>query len=117
VLAPAGAGGSSAESRELRSGHQIIVFDTRFATARQFGADVAPRGWLARGISGDVTPFWHDLLELQWHRHAIAIHGMTTTHSFYCIEQLVADRFWRVTSLVPAGGLVKWTLAPRSTFS
>jgi hypothetical protein len=95
------------------SGRQIVVFDTRFAAARRFSAEVAPGSWLAYGISGDVTPLWHELLEAEWQRHGATMHGMTTAHSFYGLEQLVADQFWRTTSLVPAGDLVKWQMAPR----
>jgi hypothetical protein len=83
--------------------------------ARRFGAQAGQGVWLTRGIHGDVTPLWNELLEIRWQRHSTAIHGMTTPRSFQCIEQLVADHFWRVTSRVPGQGLVRWALAPART--
>jgi hypothetical protein len=95
-----------------RKGLHLVVFDTRFSAARQFAGGLARDSWISRGISGDVTPLWHELLDRQWSQDSVAIYGMTTPHSFYCLEQLVADRFWRPTSQVPAGPLVRWALQP-----
>jgi hypothetical protein len=90
----------------------LVVFDSRFGPARQFAERLANDGWIARGISGDVTALWHELLDRRWPENSVAMYGMTTPRSFNCIEQLVADRFWRVTSQVPAGPLVEWALQP-----
>jgi hypothetical protein len=114
VLAPAA---SAAVPEKLQTARRIIVFDGRFAAARQFGVEAGPQAWLIRSIRGDVTPLWHDLLEAQWQRHATAIHGMTTPRAFQCLEQLVADRFWRVTSLAPVNSLIRWALAPARNFA
>jgi len=114
-LTPAVAGARLAAPGEPHGRRQIVVFDVRFAASRRFGAETGQGAWLTRGIRGDVTPLWHDLLEVRWHRYSTALHGMTTARSFQCIEQLVADHFWRVTSLAPGRGLVTWALAPART--
>jgi hypothetical protein len=105
--------GLAAMSREpALKGLKLLVFDTRFSLARQFAERLAEANWITHGISGDVTPLWHDLLGRQWSQDGVAMYGMTTPHSFYCLEQLVADRFWRVASQEPAGSLVRWALQP-----
>ena len=96
----------------LNARRRIVVFDSRFAAARQFGVEAGQGAWLLRGIRADITPLWHELLDIQWQRHASAIHGMTTPRSCDCLQQLVADRFWRVTSRTPGPGLIKWALMP-----
>lgn len=105
-------GVAAADTRTPRDGRRIVVFDRRFAAARRFVEQFFPHSRSVHGIAGDITPLWHDLLDQQWHRHATAIHGMTTPHAFHCLEQLTADRFWLVGSQVFAGPLVKWALVP-----
>jgi hypothetical protein len=92
---------------------QIVVFDRRFVPAQRFAAAAAAGAWRMHSIAGDVTALWHDLLAARWHHHAHELRGMTTPQSFTCLEQLVADRFWRATVVWPNGELVRWTLAPR----
>lgn len=102
---------------EHQAGWRIVVFDDRFAAARQFGRELGRSAWLARGIAGDITPLWHEMLDARWHRHATAVHGLTTAQSFFGLEQLAADRFWRATSQRPECGLLQWVLRPRTVLS
>jgi hypothetical protein len=92
---------------------KVVIFDARFAAARGFGAAVASTGALGHGISGDVTALWHAILDAGWLHNTGHIVGMTTAGSLLCLEQLVADRFWRTTSREPRGELMVWAMAPR----
>ena len=91
---------------------RVVIFDTRFAAAREFGA-FAGAGATRHGISGDITPVWHALLDTDWLRSGGPIVGMTTAASLFCLEQLVADRFWRTTSRQSRDELMVWAMAPR----
>ena len=110
----AGAAAGAAQTAALPMGRNIVVFDSRFAAARQFSDALTHGGWTAQGFSGDPTSLWHQLLDTQWHRHTVAMQGMTRPDAFLCLQQLAADRFWRPTSIEPAGELIHWALAPRS---
>jgi len=111
ILVPGGVAAADATAWDFRPGRQLVVVDTRFEVGRKFAAAAAGSGWIAREFSGDVTPLWHDLLDSTWHQHAM-IHGLTTADSYFCLQQLVADRFWRTTSLAPEGELVRWAMSP-----
>jgi hypothetical protein len=91
----------------------LVIFDTRCAVAREFGASAARTGNIGHGISGDVTSLWHAILDADWLRNGGQILGMTTAASLFCLEQLVAERFWRTTSRQARGELVVWAMAPR----
>ena len=68
-----------------------VVFDSRFAAARAFGAEAARLGAKVHGFDGDITGFWYHQLDLQWRRQALAIAGMTLHGPLFCLEQLARD--------------------------
>lgn len=86
-LASAGRAASVASSHTF---HRII-YDTRFAESRAFGAEAARLGHSVVRMDGDVTRVWRDDLAVLWRRTPRAIAGMTAPDALFCIEQLAYD--------------------------
>jgi hypothetical protein len=74
----------------------VVVFDSRFPIACNFGAAACLRGQKTLAIQGDVTALWRDDLRLRWASGAAPIGGMTTERSLFCLEQLARDHWLRV---------------------
>lgn len=108
---------ASAAIGHARGGPRIVIFDDRFAAARQFALKFGPGAWLTRGIAGDVTALWHELIEIKWHRHAVAVQGLTCAPAFFCLQQLVADQYWRPVAQAREGALLQWVLMPKGLAS
>src|SRR5277367_2406347 len=68
-----------------------VIFDTRFAASRDFGRAAASAGRITAAIRGDVTALWSDDIHRQWTARRVAIAGMTTMPSFFCLQQLAKD--------------------------
>jgi hypothetical protein len=76
----------------------LVIFDSRFSIACNFGAAACRKGQRTLAIQGDVTALWRDDLRLRWATGAAAIGGMTTERSLFCLEQLAKDHWLRVRS-------------------
>jgi hypothetical protein len=76
----------------------VVIFDSRFSVACNFGAAACRKGQKTLAIQGDVTALWRDDLRLRWATGAAAIGGMTTERSLFCLEQLAKDHWLRVKS-------------------
>jgi hypothetical protein len=74
----------------------VVIFDSRFPLACNFGAAAYRKGQKTLAIQGDVTTLWRDDLRLRWAAGAAAIGGMTTERSLFCLEQLAKDHWLRV---------------------
>jgi hypothetical protein len=72
-----------------------VIFDTRFAASRDFGMAAASAGRITAGIRGDVTALWCEDIHRQWTAGRVAIAGMTTMPSFFCLQQLAKDYWMR----------------------
>lgn len=73
-----------------------ILFDSRFASGRAFGAAGARGGHTAVALQGDVTAVWLRDLQPHWAACGGAIAGMTTAASLFCLEQMAKDQWLRV---------------------
>ena len=99
-----------------------IVFDNRFAAARDFGAEAARRGFAVHGFSGDITAFWYHELDLKWRREPLTLAGMTLHGPLFCLERLAWDVDLRVLHRVEQGAatagdddrLISWVIGPRA---
>jgi hypothetical protein len=76
----------------------LLIFDSRFSIACNFGAAACRRGQKTLAIRGDVTALWRDDLRVRWAAGAATIGGMTTERSLFCLEQLAKDYWLRVKS-------------------
>ena len=72
-----------------------VIFDVRFAASQAFGLAAASVGRVTTGIRGDVTSLWLNDLQRQWALSRAGIAGMTTMHSFFCLQQLAKDHWMR----------------------
>jgi hypothetical protein len=89
-----------------------VIFDTRFAASREFGMAAASAGRMTAAIQGYVTELWSNDLRRQWAAGRVAIAGMTTMPSFFCLQQLAKDHWMRaVFSDVSDPELVSWVIA------
>jgi hypothetical protein len=98
-----------------------VIFDTRFAASREFGMAAASAGRMTAAIRGDVTALWSTDLRRQWAAGRVAIAGMTTMPSFFCLQQLAKDHWMRAVVVGehgPGAGadvsdpkLVSWVIA------
>jgi hypothetical protein len=105
----------------LMRSSRIIVADRRFAASRAFALRTAKPGGRIVWITGDVTDFWYDELDLLWRREKVSLTGLTTNAPFFYLQQLAMDRGLRVTfrsefSRVesrPAHRLIAWAISPK----
>lgn len=72
-----------------------ILFDSRFASSRAFGAAAVRGGRTAVALQGDVTAVWLRDLKPHWAGGGGAIAGMTTAASLFCLEQMAKDQWLR----------------------
>jgi len=91
-----------------------ILFDSRFASSRAFGAAAKSAGRETAALQGDVTAVWRHHLRPHWAEGG-AIAGMTTASSLFCLEQLAKDHWMRVVVRVEHRGSPPGTLAHRVT--
>jgi len=87
-----------------------VLFDSRFAAARAFGAAAARAGFATAALQGDVTASWRHDLGPHWAAGGGPIGGLTTADSLFCLEQMAKDHWLRVVVRVdhrctPGGGL------------
>ncbi len=91
-----------------------ILFDSRFASSRAFGAAARSAGRETTALQGDVTGVWRHHLRPHW-AGGRAIAGMTTASSLFCLEQLAKDHWMRVVVRVEHRGSPPGTLTHRVT--
>ena len=97
----------------LQSDSGLLIIDDRFESARRFAEGFRGSAWTMRSFRGDITPLWHEVLGAEWPwRTGMQWRGMTTPAAALCLEQLAADRFWRLTERESHGPLAAWTLKP-----
>jgi hypothetical protein len=90
------------------------IFDERFPTSVSFARAWHRLGAPVHAIRGDVTALWYDDLYFAWKHGPIALAGMTTAESLFCLETLARDAGHRVTSRqTHEDGLVSWAIGPR----
>src|SRR2546425_12044448 len=90
------------------------IFDERFPASIAFALELNRRGIPIHGIRGDITALWYHDLYFQWRGGPVAIAGMTTNESLFCLEVLGRDAGLRVTDRrAIADGLVSWSMRPR----
>jgi hypothetical protein len=99
VLATRWAGASVSQS-SVASFHTVL-FDARFAEARQFGAEAARLRMNVRGFDGDITNVWFRELSPVWRSKPVAtadmaVAGLTHYGALFCLERLAWDAGMRV---------------------
>ncbi len=102
---PAGTESLSEPTLALPSFHTVL-FDSRFAQAREFGAEGARLQMNVRGFDGDITNVWFRELAPVWRSIAnremavatadMAIAGLTQYGALFCLERLAWDAGMRV---------------------
>jgi hypothetical protein len=93
-----------------------VIFDERFAAADAFADAMAWRGHKVFGYDGDLTAVWLREIEPGWARRAGALAGISTPIALFCLEQLAAQHWLRVTTRSErrAGAgqpLISWVIA------
>ncbi len=83
-----------------------VLFDSRFAEARAFGAEGARLRMNVRGFDGDITNVWFHELAPVWRSIAssgravatadMALAGLTQYGALFCLERLAWDAGMRV---------------------
>jgi hypothetical protein len=73
-----------------------VIFDSRHAEARDFGARASFLGAPLRAIEGDITALWQNELLSRWKKTAAAIAGLTERPALFLLERLAWDHGLRV---------------------
>jgi hypothetical protein len=68
-----------------------VVFDRTFSEGAAFGAEAARRGAPVNAFGGDPGPFWMNVLEPELRRGTVAVAGLTSAPSLFCLELLARD--------------------------
>lgn len=74
----------------------LIVFDSRHAEARDFGAHAGRLGVPLRAIAGDITNLWQHELRNRLTVKTVAIGGLTERPALFLLERLAWDHGLRV---------------------
>lgn len=72
------------------------IYDTAYAPAVEFAAQMRHRGVAVHAIERDITSVWFNDLALRWRRSPAAIAGLTAPEALFCLEQLAWDHRMRV---------------------
>ena len=72
------------------------IYDTDYASAVEFAAQMRRRGVVVHAIERDITSVWFNDLALQWRQRPVAIAGLTAPAALFCLEQLAWDHRMRV---------------------
>jgi len=73
-----------------------VIFDRRFPSSREFGAEARKLGLPVHEIEGDITDLWYHDLSLRWREEPVAIAGLTAHGPLFCLERLAWDHRMRV---------------------
>ena len=74
----------------------MVLFDRRFAAAREFGRDAEWRGESVHAFDSDITQVWYHDLYPRWRQGRAAIAGLTAHGALFCLEHLARDARMRV---------------------
>jgi hypothetical protein len=74
----------------------LVVADTHSAAAAAFAAEAGRWRIPVRGIDGDVTALWYEVLQPLWREQPMPIAGLTTRPALFCLERLAWDHGMRV---------------------
>jgi hypothetical protein len=72
------------------------IFDERFPNSVAFASEMQRLGSPVQGIRADVTQIWFNDLYYRWRESPIAIVGMTTNRSLFCLDEFARDAGLRV---------------------
>ena len=75
---------------------EAVVFDTRHAAARDFGARAGLLGVPQRSIDGDITALWQHELRDRWRTAPVSVAGLTERPALFLLERLAWDHGLRV---------------------
>ncbi|GGX95744.1 hypothetical protein GJV26_02555 [Massilia dura] len=95
--------------------YDAVVVDMRHARARAHGLAQRGRAGVIRGMNGDPTTVWQELLDPLWRNGPALVSGMTTGPALFCIEQLAHGHGMRVLERSVQGtdqALVTWLIGP-----
>ncbi|HEX6994677.1 MAG TPA: hypothetical protein VF339_11090 [Gammaproteobacteria bacterium] len=73
-----------------------VIFDSRHADARGFGARAGLLGVPLRAIEGDITDLWQNDLLPRWRSAPAAIAGLTERPALFLLERLAWEHGMRV---------------------
>lgn len=73
-----------------------LIFDSRYAEARAFGARAQPLGTPLRAIEGDITDLWQQELLARWNAGPVAVAGLTERPALFLLERLAWTHGLRV---------------------
>jgi hypothetical protein len=73
-----------------------VVFDERFAAARDFGDEAHKRSIPTRAIHGGVHDLWYDDLYYRWRDQRAPTAGMTDARTLFLLEMMASDARMRV---------------------
>src|SRR5690606_22514159 len=93
--APLAGRAAFAEGRETAV-LDAVIFDSRHAEARDFGARAGFLGAPLRAIEGDITALWQSELRSRWKSTPAAIAGLTERPALFLLERLAWDHGLRV---------------------
>lgn len=120
ALTAAGVAGTAFATTFSTSEQQLVlpfkvIFDERFAESRLFAQQAANTGVMTAGIRGDVSALWFSELRPRLNKGAVAIAGMTTASSLFCLEQLASNYWMKVQARTEhPQALVAWIIAPNN---
>jgi hypothetical protein len=73
-----------------------VIFDERFAASVAFAAEARRLGASVQAIRGDITDIWYNDLYHRWQQSPVAIAGLTTNRSLFCLDMFARDVWMRV---------------------
>ena len=73
-----------------------LIFDERFSDGVTFAAEVRRLGLPVQPIRGDVTDTWYNDLYYRWRDFPVAIAGLTTSRSLFCLDMFARDAGLRI---------------------
>ena len=78
-------------SRTFRADALLVVMDHGLAQAAAFAADAEASGYRALGFVSDVAASWMNEIEPRLRAGPVAIAGLTSAATLFCIELLARD--------------------------
>jgi hypothetical protein len=73
-----------------------VIFDERFPSCLAFADEMRRCGQDVHSIRGDVTNVWYNDLYYRWKQSPVAIAGLTTHRSLFCLDVLARDAQMRL---------------------
>jgi hypothetical protein len=122
MLPIAATGGTTPEPSPRPLPLYKVIFDRRFSSSREFGAEARRLGLPVHGIEGDITDVWFHDLSIRWKQGPVAIAGLTAHGPLFCLERLAWDHRMRVVfrashSVLPDGSMEHELWGPQGMVS